>query len=228
MLEQYSVTQRWPSTDQDAIQLYSVDTPNGLKVSAMLEETGLRYEKHTLDLAAGDQLSAEFQSLNPNQKIQAIIDPHGIDGRPLALWESGAILQYLAEKTGRFLPHDHHARYETLQWLMWASSAVGPMFPQFGFYHAGAGANWQDKQPLGKYARETRRLLGVLNQRLKDHKYIMGNEYTIADIATWPWVQALSRHYKAADELELERYSHATQWLNLCLERTASVAVLQP
>ncbi|WP_369855929.1 glutathione S-transferase N-terminal domain-containing protein [Candidatus Thalassolituus haligoni] len=224
MLDEFPITQRWPANNPDIIQLYSVDTPNGLKVSAMLEETGLPYEKHSLSFSHADQHSPEFLALNPNNKIPAIIDPHGPDGKPLALWESGAILLYLAEKSGRFLPTGRHARYETIQWLMWQMGGVGPMFGQFGFFQKFGGADWEDKRALARYQDETGRLLKVLNQRLSDHRYVMGDNYSIADI----WVRALSKVYDAKQVLELESYHHVTQWLNLCMERTGSVAVLTP
>ena len=224
MLDEFPITQRWPANNPDIIQLYSVDTPNGLKVSAMLEETGLPYEKHSLSFSHADQHSPEFLALNPNNKIPAIIDPHGPDGKPLALWESGAILLYLAEKSGRFLPTGRHARYETIQWLMWQMGGVGPMFGQFGFFQKFGGADWEDKRALTRYQDETGRLLKVLNQRLSDHRYVMGDNYSIADI----WVRALSKVYDAKQVLELESYHHVTQWLNLCMERTGSVAVLTP
>jgi GST-like protein len=228
MLDEFPITQRWPANNPDIIQLYSVDTPNGLKVSAMLEETGLPYEKHSLSFSHADQHSPEFLALNPNNKIPAIIDPHGPDGKPLALWESGAILLYLAEKSGRFLPTGRHARYETIQWLMWQMGGVGPMFGQFGFFQKFGGADWEDKRALTRYQDETGRLLKVLNQRLSDHRYVMGDNYSIADISLWPWVRALSKVYDAKQVLELESYHHITQWLNLCMERTGSVAVLTP
>ncbi|WP_221793698.1 glutathione binding-like protein [Oceanobacter mangrovi] len=228
MFSPYTITERWPASNPDIIQLYTVDTPNGLKVAAMLEETHIAYEKHLLSFRDDDQHSAEFLSLNPNNKIPAIIDPHGQDGMPLGLWESNAILLYLAEKSGRFLPHDRHARYETIQWLMWQASGPGVMFPQFGFFFTKEGAEWEDKRPLQKYRKETKRLLTVLDQRLSDHTYIMGNDYSIADIANWPWVRALIRPYEAQQELALDYYPHVRQWLNLCLERPASVAVLHP
>jgi GST-like protein len=228
MLDEFPITQRWPANNPDIIQLYSVDTPNGLKVSAMLEETGLPYEKHSLSFSHADQHSPEFLALNPNNKIPVIIDPHGPDGKPLALWESGAILLYLAEKSGRFLPTGRHARYETIQWLMWQMGGVGPMFGQFGFFQKFGGADWEDKRALARYQDETGRLLKVLNQRLSDHRYVMGDNYSIADISLWPWVRALSKVYDAKQVLELESYHHITQWLNLCMERTGSVAVLTP
>jgi GST-like protein len=228
MLDEFPISQRWPAKNPDIIQLYSVDTPNGLKVSAMLEETGLPYEKHSLSFSHADQHSPEFLALNPNNKIPVIIDPHGPDGKPLALWESGAILLYLAEKSGRFLPTGRHARYETIQWLMWQMGGVGPMFGQFGFFQKFGGADWEDKRALARYQDETGRLLKVLNQRLSDHRYVMGDNYSIADISLWPWVRALSKVYDAKQVLELESYHHITQWLNLCMERTGSVAVLTP
>jgi len=228
MFKPYTITERWPAKNPDIIQLYTIDTPNGLKVSAMLEECGLPYEKHTLSFSQQDQFTPEFLSLNPNNKIPAIIDPNGVDGQALGLWESGAILLYLAEKTGRFIPSDHHARYETIQWLMWQMGNVGPMFGQFGHFHNYGGAQIEDKYALERYTNESRRLLGVLNDRLKNHTFIMGGDYTIADMATWPWVRSLIVHYEAKQTLALNDFPFVNQWLSLCMERPASVAILNP
>ena len=196
----HPITAKWPAQHPDRLQLYSLPTPNGVKVSIALEEMQLPYEVHKVSFESSDQLSPEFLSLNPNNKILAIIDPDGPGGRPLALFESGAILIYLAEKTGQFLPREPAARYETLQWLMWQMGGVGPMFGQLGFFHKFAGKDWEDKRPRERYAAESRRLLGVLEQRLAGgRQWIMGDEYTVADIAVWPWVNNLVGFYGAAD-----------------------------
>ena len=193
----HPITAKWPAQHPDRLQLYSLPTPNGVKVSILLEETGLPYEPHLVSFETNDQLSPEFLALNPNNKIPAILDPHGPGGRPLALFESGAILIYLAEKTGQFLPREPAARYETLQWLMWQMGGVGPMFGQLGFFHKFAGKDWEDKRPRERYAAESRRLLGVLEQRLAASEWIMGGDYTIADIAVFPWVRNLVGFYNA-------------------------------
>ena len=193
----HPITARWPARHPDRLQLYSLPTPNGVKVSIALEEMQLPYEAHKVSFETNDQLSPEFLALNPNNKIPAIIDPDGPGGQPLALFESGAILVYLAEKTGQLLPRDAAARYETLQWLMWQMGGVGPMFGQLGFFHKFAGKDWEDKRPRDRYAAESRRLLGVLEQRLAGREWIMGADYTIADMAVFPWVRNLVGFYNA-------------------------------
>lgn len=198
-LSAFPITRKWPAKHPDRLQLYSLPTPNGVKVSILLEECGLPYEAHRVSFDTNDQLTPEFLSLNPNNKIPAILDPNGPGGQPLALWESGAILIYLAEKTGQFLPTEPARRYEALQWLMFQMGGVGPMFGQVGFFTIFAGKDFEDKRPRDRYTAEARRLLGVLNQRLQGRQWIMGDDYTIADIATWPWVRNLVERYKATD-----------------------------
>ncbi len=198
-LSRFPVTRKWPAQHPERLQLYSLPTPNGVKVSIMLEEIGLPYEPHLVSFETNDQLSPEFISLNPNNKIPAILDPDGPGGRPLALFESGAILVYLAEKTGRLLATDPAARYETLQWLMFQMGGVGPMFGQLGFFHKFAGKDYEDKRPRDRYVAESRRLLGVLDRHLEGRLWIMGDEYGIADIATFPWVNNLVGFYGAGE-----------------------------
>ena len=199
-LSAFSVTRKWPATQPDRIQLYSLPTPNGVKVSIALEEMGLPYEAHRVGFESNDQLSPEFVDTFPNNKIPAILDPQGPGGKPLALFESGAILVYLAEKSGSpLLPADPAARYETLQWLMFQMGGVGPMFGQLGFFHKFAGKDFEDKRPRDRYVAESRRLLGVLEQRLAGRDWVMGSEYTIADMAIFPWVRNLVEHYGAGD-----------------------------
>ncbi|UGA37169.1 glutathione S-transferase N-terminal domain-containing protein [Chromobacterium haemolyticum] len=185
-LSAFPITRKWPAQYPDRIQLYSLTTPNGVKASIMLEETGLPYEAHLVSFDSNDQLSPEFLSLNPNNKIPAILDPAGPGGKPLALFESGAILLYLAEKSGRLLPSDPAARYETIQWLMFQMGGIGPMFGQVGFFHKFAGKDYEDKRPRDRYVNEARRLLAVLDQRLSGRQWVMGEEYGIADIAIFP------------------------------------------
>jgi GSH-dependent disulfide-bond oxidoreductase len=175
-LSAFPITQKWPAQHPDRLQLYSLPTPNGVKVSILLEELGLPYEPHLVRFDANDQLSPEFLSLNPNNKIPAILDPQGPGGQPLALFESGAILVYLAEKTGRLMPADPAARYETLQWVMFQMGGIGPMFGQLGFFHKFAGKDYEDKRPRDRYVAESRRLLGVLEQRLAGRAWIMGDD----------------------------------------------------
>ncbi|GAA3985631.1 glutathione S-transferase N-terminal domain-containing protein [Comamonas faecalis] len=195
----HPITAKWPATHSDRIQLYSLPTPNGVKVSIALEELRLPYEPHLVSFEANDQLSPEFLSLNPNNKIPAILDPNGPGGKPLALWESGAILVYLAEKTGRLLSADPATRYETLQWLMWQMGGVGPMFGQLGFFNKFAGKDFEDKRPRDRYVNESRRLLGVLDKHLAGRDWIMGGDCSIADIAVFPWVRNLIGFYEAGD-----------------------------
>ncbi|WP_293765358.1 glutathione binding-like protein [uncultured Aquitalea sp.] len=198
-LDAFPITRKWPAAHPDRLQLYSLPTPNGVKVSIMLEEIGLPYEAHLVSFERNDQFSAEFLSLNPNNKIPAILDPDGPGSQPLGLFESGAILLYLAEKSGQLLPADPARRYETLQWLMFQMGGVGPMFGQVGFFHVFAGKDFEDKRPRDRYVAEAHRLLGVLDQRLQGRDWLMGDEYTIADIATLPWVRNLVEYYKAGD-----------------------------
>ena len=198
-LDAFAVTRRWPAAHPDRLQLYSLPTPNGVKVSILLEEIGLPYEPHLVDFGRNDQLTPEFLSLNPNNKIPAIVDPDGPGGRPLALFESGAILVYLAEKTGRLLPQDAAGRYEALQWLMFQMGGIGPMFGQLGFFHKFAGKDYEDKRPRDRYVAESKRLLAVLEQRLAGREWLLDSGYSIADIATWPWVRNLFGFYGAGD-----------------------------
>ncbi len=220
-LSAFPITRKWPARHPDRIQLYSLPTPNGVKASILLEETGLPYEPHLVSFETNDQLSPEFLSLNPNNKIPAIIDPDGPNGQPLALFESGAILWYLADKSGRFLPQDTAVRFETLQWLMWQMGGVGPMFGQLGFFHKFAGKDYEDKRPLGRYVAESKRLLGVLEQRLTGRRWVMGDEYTIADIAIFPWVRNLVGFYGAGELVEFERFPQVQRALAAFVERPA-------
>lgn len=222
MLDQFAITKRWPAKDPSVIQLYSLPTPNGIKVSAMLEETGLAYESHLVSFETDDQFTPEFLSLNPNNKIPAILDPNGPDGAPLPLWESGAILIYLAEKSGQFLPTDPAKRAEVLQWLMWQMGGFGPMLGQFGFFYAYAGKEIEDPRPLERYKTEAKRLLSVLDQRLDGRNVVAGDSYSIADIAIWPWVRSLFTGYKAAEILDLESYANVLRWHTECADRPAS------
>ncbi|MBV8658543.1 MAG: glutathione S-transferase N-terminal domain-containing protein [Burkholderiales bacterium] len=222
-LSAFPITQKWPAQHPERLQLYSLTTPNGVKASIMLEEIGLPYEPHLVDFGRNDQLSPEFLSLNPNNKIPAILDPNGPDGKPLGLFESGAILIYLAEKTGQLLPKDAAARYETIQWVMFQMGGIGPMFGQVGFFHKFAGKAYEDKRPLQRYLDESKRLLGVLNSRLAGRKWIMGDEYTIADIATFPWVRNLIGFYEAGDLVQIQDFPHVTRVLDAFLSRPAVV-----
>ena len=217
----HPITKKWPAQHPERIQLYSLPTPNGVKVSIMLEETGLPYEPHLVSFETNDQMTPAFLSLNPNNKIPAIIDPNGPGGRPLALFESGAILIYLAEKTGQLLPQDAAQRYETIQWLMWQMGGVGPMFGQLGFFHKFAGKDYEDKRPRDRYVAESKRLLGVLDQRLASRAWIMGDAYTIADIATFPWVRNLIGFYEAGELVGFDEFKEVKRALAAFVERPA-------
>ena len=220
-LSDFPITQKWPARHPERLQLYSLPTPNGIKVSILLEELGLAYEPHLVSFERNDQMSPEFLSLNPNNKIPAILDPNGPDGKPLALFESGAILLYLAEKTGQFLPQDAGLRYETIQWLMLQMGSIGPMFGQVGFFHKFAGKDYEDKRPLERYLGEARRLLGVLEQRLQGRDWIMGGQYTIADIAIFPWVRCLVGFYGADELVGFDNFPNVQRALQAFLARPA-------
>ncbi|MFC3110359.1 glutathione S-transferase N-terminal domain-containing protein [Undibacterium arcticum] len=220
-LSAFTITKKWPARHPDRLQLYSLPTPNGVKVSIMLEESGLPYEPHLVSFERNDQMSPEFLSLNPNNKIPAILDPNGPDGRPLALFESGAILIYLADKSGQFMPQDCTGRYETIQWLMFQMGGIGPMFGQVGFFNKFAGKEYEDKRPRDRYVAESRRLLGVLNQRLAGRRWIMGDAYTVADMATFPWVRNLVGFYEASDLVGISDFPHVTRALDTFLARPA-------
>ena len=222
-LSAFPITGKWPAQHPDRLQLYSLPTPNGVKVSIMLEEVGLPYEAHLVSFDSNDQMSPEFLSLNPNNKIPAILDPNGPGGTPLPLFESGAILIYLAEKTGQLMPRDPAGRYQTIQWLMFQMGGIGPIFGQVGFFHKFAGKEYEDKRPRDRYAAESKRLLGVLNRRLADRVWIMGDGFTIADVATFPWINNLVGFYGAGDLVGIADFPHVTRALSSFMARPAVV-----
>ena len=222
-LSSFAIDQKWPAQHPDRIQLYSLPTPNGVKVSIMLEETGLPYEAHLVSFETNDQMSPEFLSLNPNNKIPAIIDPNGPGGQPLPLFESGAILLYLAEKSGQFLPADAAARYQVIQWVMFQMGGVGPMFGQLGFFHRFAGKEYEDKRPRDRYVNESKRLLGVMDKRLAQSQWLGGDAYSIADIATFPWIRNLIGFYEAADLVGFQDFPHVARALEAFVARPAVV-----
>ncbi|MDB5959639.1 MAG: glutathione S-transferase [Massilia sp.] len=223
VLSDFPIHAKWPASHPERIQLYSLPTPNGVKVSIMLEETGLAYEPHLVNFASNDQLSPEFVSLNPNNKIPAIIDPAGPDGKPLALFESGAILLYLAEKSGQLLPRDAAGRYHAIQWLMFQMGGIGPMFGQLGFFHKFAGKDYEDKRPLERYVGESKRLLGVLNKHLAGKQWLLGDEYSIADIATFPWVANLVGFYGAGELVGYADFPEVKRVVDAFLARPAVI-----
>lgn len=220
-LDSFAITRRWPTKHPDRIQLYSLATPNGVKVSIMLEETGLPYEVHRVDIMQDENKCAEFLAINANAKIPLIIDPDGPGGEPLVLAESGAILMYLAEKSGQFLPRDAARRWETIQWVFFQMASIGPMFGQVGFFHKFAGREYEDKRPLQRYVNESRRLLGVLEGRLSGRDWIMGDEYSIADIATLGWVRNLIGFYEARELVGFDGFPAVAAWLERGLQRPA-------
>ena len=220
-LSPFLIARRWPAQHPDLLQLYSFPTPNGIKVSIALEEMGLSYEAHTVDITKNETWGPEFLSLNPNGKIPAILDPDGPDGKPLGLFESGAILLYLAEKTGQFLPKDPAARYETIQWVFFQMASVGPMFGQVGFFHKFAGRAFEDKRPRDRYVQESKRLFGVLEDRLRHRAWIMGDDYTIADMAMVGWVRGFVGFYEAGDLVDYASLEAVPAWLDRVLARPA-------
>jgi len=220
-ISSFPITTRWPAQHPDRLQLYSLPTPNGVKISIMLEETGLPYEVHLVDILKNESWTPEFLSLNPNGKIPAIIDPNGPDGAPMALFESGAILIYLADKTGKLLPAAPALRYETIQWVFFQNAAIGPMFGQMGYFHKFAGRAIEDKRPLQRYVDESKRLLGVLEQRLSTRNWIMGNDYTIADISLLGWIRVVTAFYEAGDLVDYGSLVHVPAWLERGLARPA-------
>lgn len=219
-LDDFTITRRWPAVHPDRLQLYSQATPNGVKVSIMLEEIGLPYEAHHIEFGDEGTTSPEFLSLNPNNKIPAIIDPDGPGGKPIGLFESGAILLYLADKTGQLIDPDPARRYETVQWLFWQMAGVGPMFGQLGYFHKYAGSEIDDKRPRDHYVAEARRLLGVLDGRLDSREWIM-DDYSIADVATLGWVNNLITFYEAREITGFDEFANVDDWLRIGLERPA-------
>jgi GST-like protein len=220
-LSAFPIARRWPAQHPDRIQLYSLNTPNGVKVSILLEEAGLPYEPHVIDITKDETFTPEFLSLNPNGKIPAIIDPDGPDGKPFGMFESGAILVYLADKTGQFLPATTAGRYETLQWVFFQMAAIGPMFGQVGFFNKFAGKDYEDKRPLQRYVTESKRLLGVIDTRLDGRQWIMGDDYTIADISMLAWVRNMIGFYEARELVDFDSLKHVPGWLERGLERPA-------
>jgi GSH-dependent disulfide-bond oxidoreductase len=220
-LSSFPITRRWPPAHPDRLQLYSLPTPNGVKISIMLEEIGLPYEVHLIDFNKDDQKTPEFLSLNPNGRIPAIIDPDGPGGKPLPLFESGAILQYLAEKTGKLIPADATRRWETIQWVHFQMAFVGPMFGQVGFFYKFAGKDFEDKRPLERYVAESKRILGVMDQHLDGRQWFMDDAYTIADISMLGWVRNLIGFYGARELVEFDTFKSVGAWLERGLARPA-------
>ena len=226
-LSRFPITRRWPARHPERLQLYSLPTPNGVKVAILLEELGLPYEVHRIDFGQDDQHTAEFLSLSPNNKIPAILDPDGPGGEPLGLFESGAILLYLAEKTGRLLPQEPARRYQAIQWLMFQMGGIGPMFGQLGFFTTFAGKDIEDPRPRERYVAEARRLLGVLDGQLRGRTWILGEDYSLVDIATFPWIRALLEVYQVADLVGFQDFPDVRRALDAFLARPAVQRGLQ-
>jgi GST-like protein len=220
-LSAFPITRRWPAAHSDRLQLYSLNTPNGVKVSIMLEETGLPYEPHLVDFDRNDQKTPEFLSLNPNGKIPAIVDPDGPGGKPIGLFESGAILLYLAEKTGQLIPADPAERWQAVQWLMFQMGGAGPMFGQLGYFNKFAGREIEDKRPLRRYVAESRRLLEVIDRQLEGRAWMLGEDYSIADISLLGWIRNVITFYEARELVEFDTLANVPGWLERGLARPA-------
>ena len=203
------------------IQLYSLATPNGQKVSIALEEMGLEYDSHTIDITKGEQFTPEFMAINPNSKIPSIVDPTGNNGEAFPVMESGAILVYLADKTGLFLSKEPVQRSKTLQWLFFQMGGIGPMFGQFGHFFKYAKDTCEHPYPKERYTNEAKRLLTVLEKQLENNSYISGEEITIADFSIVPWVICLDVHYKGAEQLELSQFTNVNKWVDKVSKREA-------
>jgi len=220
MVTPLPIEAKWPIVDRSKIQLFSLNTPNGIKVAVGLEELGLPYEPHLVRIGSGEQFTPEFISISPNSKIPAILDLEGPGGKPLALMESGAILIYLAEKAGRLIPSDPARRYQCLQWLFFQVGHIGPMFGQFGHFFKYAKDKCKDPYPIERYTNESKRLLGVLDRQLSDREYLV-DDYSIADIATFPWVRGLSASYQVDEVIRVAEFPHVEAWLARCTARPA-------
>ncbi|MFT7592711.1 MAG: GST-like protein [Paracoccaceae bacterium] len=218
-LSQFPITRKWPAANPDVVQLYSFPTPNGVKASIMLEEIGLPYEAHKVTLSDADVKSPEFLSLNPNNKIPAIIDPHGPDGAPIGLFESGAILIYLAEKSGKLMGSNPVEKAKIIQWLMFQMGGLGPMLGQLGFFFKFAGSAIEDPRPRDRYINESKRLLAVLEKQLDGQDWVAG-DYSIADIAIAPWLRAID-FYEAGAVLDWDGHPNLDAYLDRFLERPA-------
>ena len=218
-LSAFPITQKWTPQDPSVLQLFSFPTPNGVKVSIALEEMGIPYEAHLVTLSDADVKSPEFLSLNPNNKIPAIIDPNGPDGTPIGLFESGAILIYLAEKSGKLIGKTASDKAKMIQWLMFQMGGLGPMLGQMGFFVKFAGSQWEDKRPQQRYIDEGKRLLAVLDKELDGKDWITG-DFSIADIAIAPWLNALN-FYEAKEKVGWDDQKNLVAYLDRFMARPA-------
>jgi GST-like protein len=219
-LSSFPITERWPASDPHLLQLYAAPTPNGVKISIMLEEIGLPYEPHFIDIGIGEAKDPAFVSLNPNGRIPAIIDPMGPSNKPIGLWESGAILVYLADKTGQLLPSDPGKRYEVLSWVLFQASGLGPTFGQLGYFLRRGDSDGDHKHSQRRFADEAKRLLRILDVQLAGRDWI-ADDYSIADIATLGWVNGIINRYDAGELLRFEEYANVQGWLDRGLMRPA-------
>jgi len=201
------------------IQLYSLATPNGQKIGIALEEMEIPYDAHKVDIMKGDQFKPEFVKINPNSKIPAIVDLDGPGGQPLSIMESGSILVYLGQKSGKFYPQDPRLQSEVLQWLFFQVGGIGPMFGQFGHFFKYAVGKCDHPYPLERYTNEAKRLLGVLDKHLEGRQFLVGEQYTIADMSIVTWVNGVRVHYKGEEKLELNKFTHVTAWVKRILDR---------
>lgn len=217
----FPITRRWPAEHPDRLQLFTAPTPNGTKISCALEEIGLPYEAHSVDIWKNETFTPEFESLNPNGKIPSIIDPDGPGGKPMGLFESGAILIYLSDKTGKLVPKDPALRYETIAWVFFQAAHVGPFFGNLGYFHKYAGTAIEDKRPRDRFANETKRLLKVIDKRLDGREWIMGDEFTIADLSMLGWVSGTIRWYEAGPIVGWDELKTVPAWLERGLARPA-------
>jgi GST-like protein len=220
-LDQFPIARRWPATNPDIIQLYGLPTPNGVKVSIALEEMALPYEPHAVDIMKNESWTEEYLALNPNGKIPAIIDPDGPDGKPIGLFESNAILLYLAEKTGKLIPADRAGKLEVRQWLFLQAAHIGPMFGQVGFFHKFAGKEIEDKRPRDRFVAESKRLLKLLEDRLTGREWLVGEDFSIVECATLGWVRNLVGFYEAGELVDYAALKQVPRWLDACLARPA-------
>jgi glutathione S-transferase len=208
----------------ERIQLYSLATPNGMKVGIALEEMGYEYDAHTINIMKNEQFTPEFIAINPNSKIPALVDPNGPDEKPINIMESGAILMYLAEKKrdGKFLSNDPRLKWETIQWLFFQMGGIGPMFGQFGHFFKWAKDKCLDPYPVERYATEVKRLLGVLDKRLEGRDFIIDGGYSIADMAIFPWIHSAKEMYNNTDKLQLASFTNVMAYIERCKARPAT------
>ena len=218
------IEDQFPVRDWSKLQLFSLNTPNGVKVGVALEELGLAYEPHTVRFTEGAQRTETFRTISPNGKIPVLIDPRGPDQEPLVIMESGAILLHLAEKTERLIPSDETERSETLQWLFFQVGHIGPMFGQLGHFHRQGRELSSDDYALDRYLKETQRLLGVLETRLEGRTYLVAEQYTLADIAIFPWIRTLLNFYAAGELVGFQDFPRTAAWYERLLRRPSTQA----